>query len=101
MNLEAVYVYWKYDSFSSIRFNNLMVLGCKAKAIISYPFKDSKRIQEIESLGSWGIADNIQNEEKLLIENRETMDLKEQLKIFGVDLKEFNSKLKIDRSLWK
>lgn len=63
--------------------------GCVAKAVVSYPWGNCRRLQNFSSAGLWGIESDSDKEYCHEVEFEQLDDLRDHLKQFGVDISNF------------
>lgn len=85
-----------YDRMESLNNGNWSFIGIYAKAEVSYDIgQGSRRLETLQSGGLWGIA-NDSGDHLKEVEQEELAALKEHLKAFGVNVKNFD-KIEVER----
>lgn len=85
-----------YKRMESLNNGNWSYIGIYAKAEVSYDIgQGSRRIETLESSGLWGIESDSGDYLKE-VEKEQLEDLKEHLKAFGVNVKNFD-KIEVER----
>lgn len=75
-----------------------MYIGIRAKAEVSYEMQNvyprgNRRIEWFTSGGLWGIESDSEEKYLIEVENEQLADLKEHLRIFNVDVTDFEKKI--------
>ena len=99
-NIKEREKYLKQDKERLNAYNNneFDFLGISAKAEVSYEMdnvypKGNRRIEWLSSGGLWGIESDCGEKELKQVEDEQLENLKEHLKMFNVDISDFNKKI--------
>ena len=79
--IDSTRIVWEDD-------DHPLMVGCYAVATVSYPinFTGDRRLQDFRSGGLWGIDVRMSNAYRREVESEQLEDLREHLKVFGVEM---------------
>lgn len=83
-----------YNRMRQLENGEFSFIGIRAEAIVKYPLSDNtSRLETLSSSGLWGIESDSGAYLKE-VEQKQIADLKEHLETFGVDVSDFDEKVK-------
>lgn len=85
-----------YERIMEFERGEVGLIGIVAHATVSYPIDNNgdRRREYLSSSGLWGIETDNTSEEIESIEKEQLDDLREHLNVFGVDVLDFDKKIK-------
>jgi hypothetical protein len=84
--IDAISIKWEADNFSEWLREDVEIVGCVAKAEISYAIGNNgtRRIDWLTSAGLWGIESDSGKDYLKQVEKEQLADLREHLQHFGI-----------------
>lgn len=85
------YIYEAFRRMEALARGDWYSIGIRAEATVKYPIKnDGYRLETLSSYGLWGIESDSDTDYIKEIEGDQLADLKEHLKAFNVNVRNFN-----------